>query len=85
MKINNSDEILKNAYPELRPKNKRVAGESFATILNKTLEKNSPSKSVPQNVQSLEKGTAMQIHGVTALNEGDRTVIDRLETFIGYF
>jgi hypothetical protein len=83
MKINNSDEILKNTYPELRPKNKRVAGESFATILNKTLEKNSPSQSVLQNVQSPEKATAMQIRGVTALNEGNQTVIDRLENFIG--
>ena len=83
MKINNSDEILKNAYPELRPKNKRVAGESFATILNKTLEKNNLSQSVPQNVQSLEKATASQIQGVTALDEGNQTVIDRVETFIG--
>jgi hypothetical protein len=83
MKINDSNEILKKIYPELGPKNKKVANENFATVLNKALEKSSGQRPVAQNFQILRKEPVMQVHAATAFDKGKGTVIDRLENFIG--
>ena len=83
MKINNSNEILKKTYPESNPRNKKVANEDFAKVLNKALEKTSIHRPVAQNCQILSKQPVMQVHAATAFDKGKGAVIERLENFIG--
>ena len=82
MKINNTDEILKNVYKEAAKKSEKPADKQFAEILKETLKSPCESKSVSQKQPVLNSAPLVEVQAVKTLAEDKSKVVERVHQFL---
>ena len=82
MKINYTDEILKNVHKEAAKKNEKSADKQFAEILKETLKPPCESKSVSQNHPVLKSAPLAEVQAVKSLAEDKSKVVERVHQFL---